>query len=141
MRLDFDSTKAWSQGPYRRIKEITDCDSQANLAEYLNCRQSSISDAKKRLRIPADWLLKLWEKTGANPHWILTGKGPQFLVPAESVAGLPGQEAGPEMVDVMKCYACPLEEKLLELQTVTNDALKLKRHLGTIHGPHLLWKE
>lgn len=64
---------------YNRIMGITKCDTQVALAEYLEMRQSSISDAKKKLYIPSDWYLKLFQKDGINPEWVRTGTGPTHL--------------------------------------------------------------
>lgn len=49
------------------------------LAKLFAIPQSSISDAKKRNTIPAEWLVKLLRLKGINPEWILTGLGPQRL--------------------------------------------------------------
>lgn len=72
--------------PIKRVFEAAGCRTQAELADFLGIRQSSISDAKKRGSIPPDWLLTLWRKRGINPEWILTGKGGQFLQEADSGA-------------------------------------------------------
>ena len=42
-----------------RIKSVTGCKTQQDLAKFLGVSQSCISDAKKRMAIPAEWLLKL----------------------------------------------------------------------------------
>ena len=42
-----------------RVFEAADCRTQSELADFLGVRQSSISDAKKRGSVPADWLLTL----------------------------------------------------------------------------------
>ena len=51
--------------------------------------QSSISDAKRRKNIPAEWRVKLFEKKRINPEWILFGVGAKFLVPADSGQTMP----------------------------------------------------
>lgn len=66
-----------------RVFEVSRCRTQMELAELLEIRQSSISDAKKRNAIPAEWLVKLLRLKGTNPEWILTGLGPQKLGPAD----------------------------------------------------------
>ncbi len=50
-----------------------------DLAAVLDICQSSISDAKRRDSIPADWYMKLYEKFGINPNWLKKGEGPQRL--------------------------------------------------------------
>lgn len=69
--------------PLKRVFEVAGCRTQAELADFWGIKQSSISDAKKRERIPAEWLLTLWRKKGVNPDWILTGQGPRSLQPTE----------------------------------------------------------
>ena len=68
----------------KRFFEAAECRTQAELADFLGIRQSSISDAKKRGRIPSDWLLALWRKKGINPDWVLTGQGSRGLQPTEN---------------------------------------------------------
>ena len=66
-----------------RVFEAAGCHKQIDLADLLGIKQSSISDAKKRNAIPAEWLVKLLRLKGINPEWILTGLGPQKLGPAD----------------------------------------------------------
>lgn len=62
-----------------RIKLITGKRTQAVLADLLDVRQSFVSDAKRRGKIPSNWLVMLTRYKHANPEWILTGKGPMFV--------------------------------------------------------------
>lgn len=41
----------------QRVFEAAGCTTQVELAAFLGIQQSSISDAKKRKAIPADWLM------------------------------------------------------------------------------------
>ena len=140
MLLDFACVDDWESGPYKRIKYVTNSRNQISVAAYLGIRQSSISDAKKRLRIPAEWLWKIWEKTGTSPEWILTGKGPQYLVPAHDLGSLSDAQPRSEIKESAKCYACPLEGKLLEAQQTIHDCLSIRRKLAEQYAPHLLWR-
>lgn len=65
-----------------RIQSVTNTKTQVELAKFLGIRQSSISDAKKRRAIPAEWLIKLLKNKNTNPDWILLGVEPIFLGPA-----------------------------------------------------------
>jgi len=65
--------------PLSRVFEAAECRTQIELASLLGIRQSSISDAKKRNSIPAEWLVTLLRLRGVNPEWILSGNGPKFL--------------------------------------------------------------
>lgn len=62
-----------------RIKLITGKKTLTELANLLGIKQSSISDAKRRARIPSNWLIVLMRPNGVNPEWILTGNGPFFF--------------------------------------------------------------
>lgn len=64
---------------YERIKLTANCRTQVELAELLNIRQSSISDAKRRDSVPGDWYMKLFERFGLNPDWLKYGVGPLYL--------------------------------------------------------------
>ena len=72
----------YPQTPLRRVFIAAGCRTQSELADMLGIRQSSISDAKKRQAIPAEWLVKLLRLKGVSPEWILTGLGPERLGPA-----------------------------------------------------------
>lgn len=83
-----------------RIKKATRTRTQVELAEVLGIRQSSISDAKRRQSVPADWLIKLYRKLGINPDWLLAGALPVYLrhdenqVPEAELGVYPDQEGG-----------------------------------------------
>lgn len=64
---------------YARILSVTNTRTQTELADILNIRQSSISDAKRRGEIPVGWLLTLLRLHSVNPEWIMTGEGAQYL--------------------------------------------------------------
>lgn len=92
---------------------------QTELSAYLGIRQSSISDAKQRMMIPAAWLLTLLTREGVNPAWILTGGGSKFLVPASLPPSAPtlllARLAGPELeqrirAGLMSATECIAEE-------------------------------
>ncbi|SKA63887.1 LexA family transcriptional regulator [Desulfobaculum bizertense] len=62
-----------------RIKDATSTRTQVELANVLGIRQSSISDAKRRDSVPADWFLTLFRKFGLNPDWLAMGRGPKYI--------------------------------------------------------------
>lgn len=86
---------------YARICSVCGMKTQTELSAYLGIRQSSISDAKRRMMIPAAWLLTLLTREGVNPAWILTGEDSKFLVPASLPPSAPtlllARLAGPEL--------------------------------------------
>ena len=64
-----------------RLADVLGITTQAELAEKMGIRQSSVADAKKRGGIPDSWLLKLVCAYHINPLWIVHGAGSKFLVP------------------------------------------------------------
>jgi len=69
-----------------RIRAVTGTRTQIQLAEALEVRQSSISDAKRRCSIPDGWLVKLLESRNVLPTWIKTGEGAQYLADTNHAA-------------------------------------------------------
>lgn len=67
---------------FARIYEVTGTSTQLELAGVLGIKQSSISDANRRGRIPSRWLIILLEKYSLNPFWVRTGKGFQYMAPS-----------------------------------------------------------
>lgn len=64
-----------------RLTEVLGIKTQAELAEKMEIRQSSVADAKRRGGIPDSWLLKIACSYHINPLWIVHGTGSKFLVP------------------------------------------------------------
>lgn len=64
---------------FQRIQAVTGLRTQQALANLLEIRQSSISDAKNRNSIPSDWVLTLFTKLGVNSDWLVQGIGPVYL--------------------------------------------------------------
>ena len=75
-----------------RIKAVTHTRTQTALAEILEIRQSSISDAKRRQSVPGAWYITLFEKLGVNPDWLKSGIGPVYL--RTEVGYIPGDGDG-----------------------------------------------
>ena len=63
-----------------RIHAIAGTRTQVELANLLNIRQSSISDAKRRGSVPDSWLVALYQQRKANPTWITSGEGLPYLI-------------------------------------------------------------
>ncbi|MBN2140336.1 MAG: S24 family peptidase [Desulfovibrionaceae bacterium] len=74
----------WFEAALERIKKSTGARTQVQLAEVLNVRQSSISDAKRRCSIPAEWFLKLYRSHGLDPDWLADGIEPVYLNPGKA---------------------------------------------------------
>ena len=69
----------WFEEALERIKKATGARTQVQLAEVLDVRQSSISDAKRRCSIPAEWFLKLYRSHGLDPDWLSEGVEPVYI--------------------------------------------------------------
>ena len=105
---------------YARICKVCGMKTQTDLSAYLGIRQSSISDsdAKRRMMIPAAWLLTLLTREGVNPAWILTGGGSKFLVPASLPPSAPtlllARLAGPELEQRIRAGLMSVTECIAE---------------------------
>ena len=64
---------------FHRVFAAAACRTQVELADFLDIRQSSIADAKRRKSIPSGWLIKLYRKKRVNPEWVRTGRGIMLL--------------------------------------------------------------
>ena len=64
---------------HQRIQLATNTRTQNELAALLEIRQSSVSDAKRRNRIPSSWYMLLFEKFGLSQDWLRYGVGPMYL--------------------------------------------------------------
>lgn len=87
---------------FERVKLATNTRTQVELAEVLDIRQSSISDAKRRNSVPSDWYMKLFEKFGLNPDWLKKGVGPMYLRTEEGYEPVDGPAAGHVFEDSAK---------------------------------------
>lgn len=74
-----EAQRKWFEDALERIKKATGARTQVQLAEVLDVRQSSISDAKRRCSIPAEWFLKLYRSHGLDPDWLSEGVEPVYL--------------------------------------------------------------
>ena len=63
----------------KRLHEVTQATDQRQLAAFFSVRQSVISDALRRNRIPLDWLLQLQHSHGISPLWVITGAGERHI--------------------------------------------------------------
>lgn len=97
----------------QRVYEAVGCRTQVELAQFLGIRQSSISDAKRRKAIPADWLLKILREKGISPDWILTGEGPRTMQAAGYATAEPSWPAYTTGIRSLK--ECSTEELLTEI--------------------------
>ncbi len=97
---------------YRRVFEAAECKTQVELADFLEIRQSSISDARRRQSIPAEWRVKLFAKKRINPEWVLCGAGGKYLMPTDA------EQSKPHVVRVMEIrppQECSAQELFNEL--------------------------
>ena len=98
---------------FARIFEAVGCRTQVELAHFLEIRQSSVSYAKKRGSIPAEWLLKLLLGKGIHPAWILTGQGSRLLGPVDMLDFPP--PAPERVMQVRPPEECTTQELVTEI--------------------------
>lgn len=98
---------------YRRVFEAAECKTQVELAELLEIRQSSISDAKRRESVPSEWIVKLFDKKRINPEWVRTGHGSKTLQIIEGV-----ESKVPEVINIVErrpAQDCTTDELVAEI--------------------------
>jgi len=69
---------------FQRVSKPLAINSLSELADILEVNRSSITQARKKDSIPANWLLELYRRYGLNPDWLESGTGPEFLRPSDS---------------------------------------------------------
>lgn len=110
------------EAQYKRVFEAACCKTQTALADLFEIKQSSVSDAKRRKSIPAEWLLKLFQKKCINPEWIRTGRGGKILQAVDKA-----ERKHPVVVNSIErrpAEECTTDELLAE---VIRRALKVSR--------------
>ena len=70
----------------RLFAAVPSIQNQTQLAESLEIKPSSVSDAKKRGKIPPEWIGKLSGKFGLNANWLLAGEGTPFIDPHDGMS-------------------------------------------------------
>lgn len=100
------------EAQYKRVFDVTGCKTQVQLAAVLKIKQSSISDAKRRKAIPAEWLMKLFEHRRVNPEWVRYGTGTKFLLSAGSDQCMPSVV---KIVETRPPEACSSQDLFTEL--------------------------
>lgn len=79
LHLDDGEPQSDFESQFRRVLEAAGCETQTGLAAVLGIRQSSVSAARRRQSIPAEWLTKLFLQERISPEWVLEGKGGKWL--------------------------------------------------------------
>lgn len=111
-----------------RIYVATKCRTQVELAEWLGIRQSSVSDAKRRCCVPANWLVTLMH-AGVNLEWVTTGRGPQYIMESrDDIENSAPRRMAPQMESIerkilrsiLRCFSS--QELLEELDRRRKDS-------------------
>ncbi len=114
-----------------RIKLITGKRTQVELAAFLGIRQSAVSDAKRREKIPSDWLSILMRAKNVHPEWILTGNGPCFVsLPTEPERYETGEEATERRSDegaLRRLSSRRLADELVRRTAISQEVLRESR--------------
>ena len=119
----------------QRIFAITGARTQVELAALLDIRQAPIANSKKRRNVPDRWLVRLLCRLKVNPEWVLTGKGPRYLIAARD-------SEGREAMDIIRGLPTRVlvEEVLRRVHALERD-IELLRGLGTDARPLPLARE
>ncbi len=117
---------------FRRIFEVTGCRTQAELAEFLEVKQSSISDAKRRQSVPMKWLFKLFLKKRINPDWVRLGRGEKRLYAPEPGPDV-ASDAAPDLVaDMPSAHGVLIERRPPEDCSTDELLAEVMRRVGKL---------
>ncbi len=109
------TSRSFRFSQYQRVFEAAGCRTQVELADFLEVRQSSVSDARRRQSIPAEWQMKLLAKKWINPFWVLSGEGAQYLIPADAEQGKPQVGTVERVTEIRPPEECSSQELFNEL--------------------------
>ena len=110
-----------------RIYLVTRKRTMVELADYLGIKQATISDARRRGKIPSNWLIILMRVKSVFPEWILTGTGPCFVPNTRN-----GYETGQEFAERQ------VEEEALRKLSSRALAEELIRRIAVSQGKKFL---
>lgn len=65
----------------KKVSDVMGLRNQNELSAVIGVNSSSITQARKRDKIPANWILKLCLKCGLNPNWLEKDIGSAFIQP------------------------------------------------------------
>jgi phage repressor protein C with HTH and peptisase S24 domain len=65
----------------KKVSDVIGLRNQNELSAVIGVNSSSITQARKRDKIPANWILQLCLKYGLNPNWLEKDIGPAFIQP------------------------------------------------------------
>ena len=68
----------------KKVSEVIGLRNQNELSAVIGVNSSSITQARKRDKIPANWILQLCLKYGLNPNWLEKDIGPAFIQPVNN---------------------------------------------------------
>ena len=123
------------EAQYKRVLEAAECGTQIELAAVLGVRQSSVSDAKRRKSIPAEWRVKLFEKKRVNPEWILHGGSIKFLGPADAAQSMPHVVHITEIRPPKECSAQELFNELVRRALEKSDDGRIQKEVAETWPP------
>jgi len=68
----------------KKVSDVIGLRNQNELSAVIGVNSSSITQARKRDKIPANWILQLCLKYGLNPNWLEKDIGPAFIQPFDN---------------------------------------------------------
>ncbi|MCG3183848.1 MAG: hypothetical protein ICCCNLDF_01957 [Planctomycetes bacterium] len=87
-----------------RLEQLVAEHSQARLARDTGVTPSNVSRYLAGMRVPAEFCMRLVEKLGVNPAWLLTGEGATYLADVDVAGGVQARDML-ELVRAMEAVA------------------------------------
>jgi DNA-binding XRE family transcriptional regulator len=70
-----------------RMIKATGGKTQSDLGNFLGISQASVSEAKRKGKVPPEWFLKFSTEKKLNPNWLLRGEEPMYILGGQDAAG------------------------------------------------------
>jgi phage repressor protein C with HTH and peptisase S24 domain len=76
---------------FMRLLTATESKSESDFARSIGITPQSVNGARKRGKVPPDWVQSVAEKTGISSDWLFFGRGPMRIGNAQPTAPGPGK--------------------------------------------------
>ena len=123
------------EAQYLRFLEAAECVTQQELADFLQISRPAVSDAKRRKRIPLQWLMTLYEKARINPEWIRRGGKAKYLMSADAMDAPVSVVQTTEVRPPEACSAQELFNELVRRALLESDIANLRKEAAACWFP------
>ncbi|GAB6039021.1 S24 family peptidase [Fundidesulfovibrio butyratiphilus] len=115
----FEDEHAIEESRFARLKLACDASTDTALGIALGISQAAVAKAKKKGRVPSDWIVLISNKFGVSADWLLYGEGaiydPERTTVEPARAGM--LQAGKRVVEIKVTKPTPNAERIIKCDT------------------------